>query len=119
MLKNPVTPTGNFLKFGFPSTVRGEGHYDWGLIRERYNFSFLSSRFSQSKGFHCATSPTGAFRCLGKGKGRRYEAMSNEAYQFLNDYYRVPNLRLADQLTELKKPLPKWLQKEIKERTPT
>ena len=71
------------------------------------------------KGFTVQTSPSGAFQCLGKSKGRRYDTMSDEAYQFLTDYYRVPNLRLADQLSLLHKPLPRWLQREIKDRNPS
>lgn len=80
------------------------------------SIAFLCFRYNRAKGFFCATFPNGSFRCLGKSKGRRYGSMSEESYQFLSDYYRVLNLRLADQMTALKKPLPRWLQREIKDK---
>lgn len=72
-------------------------------------------KFNRNKGFYCATNNNGSFRCLGSSKGRKYEIMTDQAAQYLTDYYRVPNLRFVDMLTKLKKPFPKWLQKVLKE----
>eukprot|EP00111_Clytia_hemisphaerica_P000092 TCONS_00000215-protein len=51
--------------------------------------------------------------CLGKGKGRDYGKMTGKEWQFLSNYYHLPNLKLYDLLKKLGKIIPVWLQKEI------
>lgn len=48
-------------------------------------------------------------KCLGSGKGRKYEPMGEEARLYLNRYFWQSNKQLAHILSEIGQPLPKWL----------
>ncbi|XP_065652158.1 bifunctional heparan sulfate N-deacetylase/N-sulfotransferase 3 isoform X3 [Hydra vulgaris] len=66
-------------------------------------------KWSTQKRFYCPVNSSGILDCLGKGKGRIYSDMSEDAFQFLTDYYKLPNLRLIELLKKHGKPLPSFL----------
>eukprot|EP00794_Sanderia_malayensis_P012046 gene12046-13289_t len=68
--------------------------------------------FNTKKGFFCPRDSKNGIRCLGRGKGRKYPKMDYRSESFLQDYYRLSNLRFAQLLRKHKWPLPKWLKKE-------
>lgn len=83
--------------------------------------------FSEQKGFFCqrlhsqpsasmgniSTSITSNIKCLGTGKGRKYQPMSREARAHLNRHYRTHNRQLARLLADIGQPLPNWLDESI------
>ena len=69
-------------------------------------------RYSSKKKYFCRFFHNKHF-CLGKGKGRDYGKMTGKEWQFLSNYYHLPNLNLYDLLKKLGKTIPVWLQKEI------
>jgi len=70
-------------------------------------------RYNSEKGFFCSTASDASYQCLGKGKGRKYPKMGDNVHHYLTDFYRVPNLRLAELLRSIHMPLPNWLKKEV------
>lgn len=73
---------------------------------------------SESKGFYCerlvsssssSSSSRNQIKCLGSGKGRRYEPMSQAARAWLNNHYLGHNKQLAKLLYDIGQPLPTWL----------
>ena len=52
-------------------------------------------------------------KCLGKSKGRVYEAMDSQSDNFLRNYYRKPNIALSKLLGKLAQPIPEWLEEEL------
>lgn len=54
-------------------------------------------------------------KCLGSGKGRRYEPMSQSARLWLNRHYLAHNRQLAGLLYEIGQPLPVWLDQSLNE----
>ncbi|XP_047145758.1 bifunctional heparan sulfate N-deacetylase/N-sulfotransferase 4 isoform X2 [Hydra vulgaris] len=85
-------------------------------MKELINFLNISDfpyerliKWSTQKRFYCPINSSGILDCLGKGKGRIYSDMSEDAFQFLTDYYKLPNLRLIELLKKHGKPLPSFL----------
>ena len=52
-------------------------------------------------------------RCLGGGKGRKYDPMSDEEQRVLKKYYFGFNQRLSKLLKRIGKPVPEWLVREL------
>ena len=73
---------------------------------------FIFYRYNQGKKFYCKYKGD-KYDCLGRGKGRSYGRMTSKEWQFLSDYYHLPNMKLYDLLISLNKKIPKWLKKEI------
>jgi len=69
-------------------------------------------KYNQGKKFFCKYKGD-KYDCLGRGKGRSYGRMTSKEWQFLSDYYHLPNMKLYDLLISLKKKIPNWLKKEI------
>ena len=67
-------------------------------------------KFNPKKGFWCAKkSSNGIAKCLGKGKGRKYEDMEEKSRNFLENYYESDNKKLSKLLKRLKITFPDWL----------
>ncbi|CAJ0959022.1 unnamed protein product, partial [Mesorhabditis belari] len=69
-------------------------------------------RFSPSKGFWCSLTK-GKMNCLGKGKGRHYEPMSETLRTKLNKIFQPDNAALQKILQKLHLPMPKWLRSSL------
>ena len=71
-------------------------------------------RFDSRKGFYCPVSLlNNSTKCLGRGKGRRYEEMTEETEKMLRDYFMSFNVALSKLLTKLRQPIPVWLQEDL------
>jgi len=79
-------------------------------------------KFDEKKGYFCQVLDHSGddslprnqrLKCLGKGKGRSYEPMSEESLKFLQEYYRLYNEKLVKLLTRLGYNVPTWLQDEL------
>ena len=77
-------------------------------------FSHISLlRFDPHKGFFCQVLSDSRNKCLGRGKGRTYEAMDEASASFLHHFYRKHNNNLSKLLTKLNYPVPSWLQETL------
>lgn len=70
-------------------------------------------RFESKKGFFCPITGNSTVKCLGKGKGRRYEDISPTTEKFLRDYFMPHNVALSKLLTKLRQPIPFWLEEDL------
>ena len=68
----------------------------------------LFCRFDNEKGFYCRVAGRKT-KCLGKGKGRDYPEMAEDADQYLTKFYSAPNRALALLLSDHGYQIPKWL----------
>uniref|UniRef100_A0A3B3SIT9 N-deacetylase/N-sulfotransferase (heparan glucosaminyl) 2b n=1 Tax=Paramormyrops kingsleyae TaxID=1676925 RepID=A0A3B3SIT9_9TELE len=66
--------------------------------------------FDKNKGFWCQRLDGGRTKCLGKGKGRKYPAMTRV---FLSEYYREHNFELLRLLGRMGQMAPTWLREEL------
>lgn len=73
----------------------------------------VSCRYNSKKGFYCVVGNGNKTQCLGKGKGRHYDSMSEEARRYLLNYYRPHNIALHRLLSRLGYSTPRWLQQEL------
>ena len=87
-------------------------------VTPRLNFSALISSDSE-KGFFCRRSApeAGGPRCLGGGKGRHYQPMTDQESRLLRRYYLPFNRRLSRLLRRLGRPEPGWLLRELADGT--
>uniref|UniRef100_A0A1I8BHN1 [heparan sulfate]-glucosamine N-sulfotransferase n=1 Tax=Meloidogyne hapla TaxID=6305 RepID=A0A1I8BHN1_MELHA len=74
----------------------------------------LSNRlkYSEKKGFYCIVldnNQKSSLHCLGKGKGRHYEPMTERLKNHLKAFYSEPNKSLKNLLNKYKIPLPSFL----------
>ncbi|KAK7111905.1 hypothetical protein V1264_011458 [Littorina saxatilis] len=67
-------------------------------------------RFDPQKGFFCQVMNDNRNKCLGRGKGRMYDAMDETSATFLRHFYRKHNANLSKLLNKLNFPVPSWLQ---------
>ena len=83
-------------------------------VTPRLNFSTLIS-YDSEKGFFCrrAAPEAGGPRCLGGGKGRHYDPMTDQESRLLRRYYLPHNQRLSRLLRRLGRPEPGWLGREL------
>lgn len=66
-------------------------------------------RFNSKKGFFCPLTEDGRHRCLGRGKGRKYDDMDTKSYSWLKTFYSRSNKLLSRYLEKMGYPLPQWL----------
>ena len=69
-------------------------------------------RFDREKGFFCPVFE-GSVKCLGRSKGRKYEAISEEAETYVRRYFTGANVALSKLLTKLRQPIPPWLELDL------
>lgn len=69
-------------------------------------------KFDENKGFFC-TDINGIKKCLGTGKGRRYEPLDERLREGLDLIFREDNIALHRLLLRHNLPIPNWLQKQL------
>ena len=72
----------------------------------------LHLRFDEKKGFFCPLIGT-TVKCLGRGKGRSYPPIGEEAERYVRDLYSGHNVALSKLLTKLRQPIPLWLEQDL------
>ncbi len=66
-------------------------------------------RWNSGKGFYCVNK-----HCLGPSKGRKYPDIAIGDLKFLEQYYRVDNVKLGHLLRRLgRTPIPDWLTTQL------
>ncbi|XP_043198896.1 bifunctional heparan sulfate N-deacetylase/N-sulfotransferase-like [Amphibalanus amphitrite] len=90
---------------------------DFIQVSPRVNFTKLIT-YDAEKGFYCQRVPSGSgggsrTRCLGGGKGRKYDPMSDDEERVLKKYFFIFNQRLSKLLKRIGKPVPDWLVREL------
>ena len=66
-------------------------------------------QFDSSKGFYCPLDASGDTMCLGPGKGRIYDPLTKEEFDYLKDFYTPYNKQLKTMLLELNRAIPIWI----------
>lgn len=68
-------------------------------------------RFNPKKGFFCKVvgSKNNLTKCLGAGKGRKYEPIDTESESYLNELYKEPNANFLRLLKKRSLKIPLWL----------
>lgn len=69
-------------------------------------------RFDSKKGFFCPV-VDGTTKCLGRGKGRAYPVLTEEAEKYVREFYTTHNVALSKLLTKLRQPIPLWLEQDL------
>lgn len=70
-------------------------------------------RFDAKKGFFCQITAGNGTKCLGKGKGRSYPEMDQQAAKYLHGYFLHHNVVLSKLLNRLRVAIPQWLEAEL------
>ena len=65
--------------------------------------------FDEQKSFFCMKMPNSTKRCLGSGKGRKYEEIDEQSFVFLKELYTEPNKNLKSLLLKHGYDIPQWL----------
>uniref|UniRef100_A0A1I8EIL5 [heparan sulfate]-glucosamine N-sulfotransferase n=1 Tax=Wuchereria bancrofti TaxID=6293 RepID=A0A1I8EIL5_WUCBA len=81
------------------------------LHAPKFAFSDLI-KFDDKKGFFCSYI-NGTKRCLGTGKGRKYEPLDEKLREKLDLIFRDDNIALHKLLLRNDLPIPKWLQNQL------
>jgi len=72
-------------------------------------------KYNTKKGFYCVVANGNKTQCLGRGKGRQYDPMKEDARRYLLNYFRPHNIALHRLLSRLGYSTPRWLQQELEE----
>ena len=66
-------------------------------------------KYDKRKGFYCQVISENKTKCLGAGKGRKYEQIDKKSHKYLSHFYKKPNLNLLNFLKSKLFSIPIWL----------